>query len=289
MNIVELGLETYLNQLTEPVSKKQLYEDLSLHAWSTDFKLSHLTTKEIREEFGILYAEYGDHEDEFYEPIDFSNNKDKLIRRMSYQHSVYRVINKLIREGRVKDGVVIDPFITRSFSGFEAKVKESIFFFKAFNYPPEDYECSWKISRWWNLYGNLPWVIERENCECAECNKWKVDNIKIDEDNIRKDFFNKLVLSFYKEVKIVSGNRCIECDEQFNSNKNSGKNCYKCIPKFNYLDDLSDINSGCFIAMCGSCMSKHSVQDKYGLPYKRKNTVKENYGLKEEVRPRRDR
>jgi len=278
MNIIELGLETYLNQLTAPVSKVQLYEDLSLHAWSTDFKHNHLTTDKTISEFECLQLCYSRREDDFYEPSKIKN-ADEVIRGQSYGHSVYIVINKLISEGKVREGIVIDPFITKSFSGFEAKVRESVFFFKAYVYPPEDCSCSWKISRWWNYYGNLPWVIKRENCECDECHQWKTDNIKAEEDRERRSFFNSLVYSFDEEVRLASGNKCIECKDTFKLLKTSGKNCYKCIPKFNYVDDLSKINADCFIAMCASCKSKHSVQDKYGLPYKRKGSEKEYFGI----------
>ena len=280
MNIIKLGLQVYLNKLNAPVTKVELCKALKLHHWDlskADFSgypeweedgaefghkagRSYISTDRIDEE---LLNSYDDAIKHVWEP-NFSMPESHISFRLAAQfHPVYKLVDELIEEGELPEGIVYDPMVNKEISGCKLSIKESVLFFNQSTMPSED--CLWEFTSWWHKYADLPYVVSRDNCECKSCDLWRQKADERSEQYRLKGRYTRLINEFKEAVRDHAVNMCSECSKEFTYAKENSGSSYFCVPRFSMHDALHDLSVKDFVALCGSCRRTKVVKEKYSL------------------------
>jgi len=252
-DLLEKGLEAFLNALKEPISSVDLYEQLELKSWSINWRYK---SKRPTYQWHGLVTTVLNIEESPGEPLEPSGgwDLDLAMRNEEPYHEVFYMAYKLMEERRVPKGIVHDNLVEHVVLGQKVKVRSSALYFYGGNLPDESSECHWRISRWWHSYGDLPWCITRQNCPCDDCEKYRGAAKEEAARRLRKSRYTRLVNSFKNAVRENVNGRCQVCNESFDLRPpHTKRHSYRCIPLFGYDDELEDIGLDNFRAICSLC------------------------------------
>ncbi len=254
-DLVEKGLEVFLNGLQEPVASTELYEQLNLKGWSINWR--YYAEEPTYKWHGLVQTVLNIKHTPGDE-LEPSGGPDAQLYENHQQpfHEVFYMVHKLMEEGRVPKGIVYDKLVERTVLGqkVKVKVKASALYFYGKDMANESSECHWRITRWWHSYGDLPWVISHDNCPCDACEKNRIKKKEYEADRLLYSQFSKLVKSFKNAVREHANGRCQVCNEVFDTMPpHTKRHSYRCIPKFRSTDALEDIGLNHFRAICNLC------------------------------------
>ena len=171
-DLLEKGLEAFLNELKGPISSVELYEQLELKSWSINWRYE---SKRPTYKWHGLVTTVLNIEESPGEPLEPSGgwDLDLAMNNDEPHHEVFYMAYKLMEERRVPKGIVHDNLVENVVLGQKVKVRSSALYFYGGDLPDESSECHWRISRWWHSYGDFPWCITRQNCPCDDCEKYR--------------------------------------------------------------------------------------------------------------------